>query len=85
MPGTTDLLRAAPFDRITLIDSSDLSGRTGQSPTAPADRRAKDGKRRGRDKKSVIPPEGNIIVGVPTKIELPGSDRLTPTASRTTR
>ena len=74
VPGTSDLLRAEPFDRITLIDNSVfLVEPISPRPLPPLERKDGDGKRRGSNKKPVIPPEGNIIVGVPTKLELPGA------------
>jgi len=74
VPGNTDLLRTEPFDRITLVDNSVfLVEPVSPRPLPPIERKDGDGKRRGSNKKSVIPPEGNIIVGVPTKLELPGA------------
>ncbi|HEX3450586.1 MAG TPA: ABC transporter substrate-binding protein [Isosphaeraceae bacterium] len=71
VPGTSDLLRAEPFDRLTLIDNSVfLVEPVSPRPLPPIEG---EGKRKGSNKKSAIPPEGNIIVGVPTKLELPGA------------
>ena len=61
--GSTDLLRAAPFDRVTLIDGTDLIVEPVSPRPLPAIDPSKDSKRRGRDRKPVIPPEGNIFVG----------------------
>jgi len=78
-PGSDDLLRAAPFDRITLIDGTVLIVDPVSPRPLPAydPSKNKDGKRRGRDSRSAIPAEGNIIVGVPTKIEKPKSEQDT--------
>jgi peptide/nickel transport system substrate-binding protein len=73
LPGSTDLLRVAPFDRVTLIDGTDLLVESVSPRPLPAP--DSESKRRERSRKSAIPPEGNIIVGVPTKIELPGSEK----------
>jgi len=73
-PGSTDLLRVAPFDRVTLIDGTVfLVEPVSPRPLPVIDPKDKDGRRRARGKKSGIPEEGNIIVGVPTKLELPGA------------
>ena len=74
-PGTNDLLRAEPFDRITLIDGTELVVEPVSPRPLPVIDPTKDGKRGGRDKGPVIPPEGNIFVDRPAKIEMPGSDR----------
>ena len=75
LPASTDLLRAIPFDRVTLIDGTGLI----VEPVSPrpllAPEPSKESKRRERTRKPVIPPEGNIIVGVPTKLELPDSEK----------
>jgi peptide/nickel transport system substrate-binding protein len=73
LPGSTDLLRVAPFDRVTLIDGTDLLVEPVSPRPLPAPE--SESKRRERSRKLGIPPEGNIIVGVPTKIELPGSEK----------
>ena len=73
--GSTDLLRAVPYDRIVLIDGSELFVEPVSPRPLPVIESSKDGKRGGRDRGPVIPPEGNIIVGVPAKIELPGGER----------
>ena len=72
VPGTSDLLRAEPFDRIALIDNSVLLVEPVSPRPLPPSEKENEARRRGRDKQSVIPPEGNIIVGVPTRLELPG-------------
>jgi len=73
-PGSDDLLRAAPFDRVTLVDGTVLIvDPVSPRPLPDSDpSKNKEGKRRGRASKPVIPEEGNIIVGVPTKI---GTDK----------
>jgi peptide/nickel transport system substrate-binding protein len=75
LPGSTDLLRVAPFDRITLIDGADLLVEPVSPRPLPAPDSSKERKRRERARGPAIPPEGNIIVGVPTKIEVPGSEK----------
>ncbi len=71
-PNATELLRSEPFDRITLIDNSVLM----VEPVSPRPLPVIDPKdsKRARERKPVIPPEGNIIVGVPTKIDTPDSE-----------
>jgi peptide/nickel transport system substrate-binding protein len=73
---TNDLLRAVPFDRVTLIDGTVLMVEPVMPRPLPASDPAKDkgGRKRKRDSKSVIPEEGNIIVGVPTKLEASKND-----------
>jgi peptide/nickel transport system substrate-binding protein len=73
-PASTDLLQAAPFDRITLIDGTVLVVEPISPRPLPVIDPTKDG-RKGRDRKPVIPPEGNIIIGVPTKLEIPGGEK----------
>jgi peptide/nickel transport system substrate-binding protein len=67
--GDNELLRSAPFDRITLIDGTvvivDPISPRPLPPYDPAKKRDQ-----GRDR-GEIPEEGNIIVGVPTKIDAP--------------
>ncbi len=75
LPASTDLLRAVPFDRITLGDGTELVVEPVSPRPLPAPDPSKESKRRERNRKPVIPPEGNIIVGVPTKIDLPGSEK----------
>ncbi len=75
VPASIDLLRAVPFDRVTLIDGTALVVEPVSPRPLPAPDPSKESKRRARSRKVVIPPEGNIIVGVPTKIELPGSEK----------
>jgi peptide/nickel transport system substrate-binding protein len=67
--GSDDLLRAVPFDRITLSDGTVLIVDPVTPRPLPALDPSKEGKRRRRDSKSAIPEEGNIIIGKPTKIE----------------
>jgi peptide/nickel transport system substrate-binding protein len=76
LPGSTDLLRAVPFDRVTLIDGTTLIVEPVSPRPLPSPDASKESKRRERIRKAPIPPEGNIIVGVPTKIELPGSEKV---------
>jgi peptide/nickel transport system substrate-binding protein len=72
-PKTTDeLLRAAPFDRVTLIDGTVLivdpvSPRPLPTPDPAKERE----KRRQRERKNEIPLEGNIEVGKKAVIEMP--------------
>jgi peptide/nickel transport system substrate-binding protein len=75
VPAASDLLQATPFDRLILIDGTVVVVEPVSPRPLPVIDPAKDGRKGGRDRKPAIPPEGNIIVGVPTKIELPGSDR----------
>ena len=82
VPGTSDLLRAEPFDRIALIDNSVLLVEPVSPRPLPPSEKENEARRRGRDKQPVIPPEGNIIVGVPTKTRATGPEGSTPTASR---
>jgi peptide/nickel transport system substrate-binding protein len=71
--GANDLLRAAPFDRITLTDGTVVV----VEPVSPRPLPVIDpkDKKRNRGTAAPIPEEGNIIVGVPTKLELPGSKK----------
>ena len=75
VPGSNDLLRAQPFDHVTLIDGTDLMVEPVSPRPLPVIDPSKEGKRGGRDRGAVIPPEGNIIVGRKAKIEMPGGDR----------
>ena len=73
-PGSNDLLRAQPFDHVTLIDGTDLI----VEPVSPRPLPVidpKESKRGGRDRGREIPPEGNIFVDRPTKIEVPGNEK----------
>ncbi len=68
VPGEGELLRSAPFDRLTLTDGTvvvvdPISPR----PLPPYDPSKKE---RRRDRSEILE-EGNIIVGQPTKIEMP--------------
>jgi peptide/nickel transport system substrate-binding protein len=73
--GAPDLLLSAPFDRITLIDGTVLLVEPVSPRPLPVIESSKEATRRGRDKKPVIPPEGNIIPGKETKLESPDSDK----------
>jgi peptide/nickel transport system substrate-binding protein len=70
-PVTNDLLRAVPFDRITLIDGTVLD----VEPVSPRPlpvydpSHERETKRRARGKKSLIPLEGNIIAGKKTDLK----------------
>jgi peptide/nickel transport system substrate-binding protein len=71
---SVDLLRAAPFDRVSLIDGTVLFvDPVSPRPLPPLD--PKGGKRYSRDRGPLIPEEGNVIVGVPTKIVMPGDEK----------
>jgi peptide/nickel transport system substrate-binding protein len=73
-PGSNDLLRAQPFDHVTLIDGTELI----VEPVSPRPLPVidpKDSKRGGRDRTRVIPPEGNVLLDRPVKLEMPGGDR----------
>jgi peptide/nickel transport system substrate-binding protein len=76
-PKTTDeLLRAAPFDRVTLIDGTVLivdpvSPRPLPTPDPAKERE----KRRQREKMDAIPFEGNIQVGKKTEIAMPNEKK----------
>ena len=79
VPGDKELLRSAPFDRITLIDGTVvIVDPISPRPLPPYDPTKQKVRRRDRDE---ISEEGNIIVGVPTKIEAPRSAE-TPTRTR---
>ncbi len=68
---TNDLLRAAPFDRITLIDGTVLL----VEPVSPRPLpvrdpvKERDKKRQARESRTAIPAEGNIIPGKKTVLE----------------
>jgi peptide/nickel transport system substrate-binding protein len=64
-----DLLRAVPFDRITLIDGSMLIVDPVSPRPLPAVDPSKDGKRRKRDSKSLSPEQEFIVIGEPAKKE----------------
>jgi peptide/nickel transport system substrate-binding protein len=72
--GSTDLLQATPYDRITLVDGSVHVVEPISPRPLPVIDPSRDGKK-GRDRKPAIPPEGNIIIGVPTKLERPGGEK----------
>ncbi len=75
-PDAADLLRAAPFDRVTLIDGTILVIDPVSPRPLPSADPSKDGDRRRRGRESnLIPEEGNIIPGKPTKIDIPSNDR----------
>jgi peptide/nickel transport system substrate-binding protein len=75
VPASNDLLRAQPFDRVTLIDGTELIVEPVSPRPLPVIDPSKEGKRGGRDRASAIPPEGNIFVDRKAKIEMPGSDK----------
>jgi peptide/nickel transport system substrate-binding protein len=68
---TEELLRAAPFDRITLNDNTVLTVEPVVPRPLPTYDAVKERERKRRRENVEIPPEGNIIVGVPTKIDVP--------------
>jgi peptide/nickel transport system substrate-binding protein len=69
-PRTTDLLRAAPFDRITLIDGTVLDVEPVSPRPLPVYDPAKEREQRRRSRgKSIIPPEGNVIPGKKTELK----------------
>ena len=72
---TDDLLRAVPFDRVTLIDGSVLIVDPVSPRPLPAYDPAKDREKQRRRDKKEIPFEGNIIPGVKTKLEMPGAEK----------
>jgi peptide/nickel transport system substrate-binding protein len=72
---TNDLLRAVPFDRVSLVDGTVIMVEPISPRPLPPLEPEKDVKRGGRDKKPVIPPEGNVIPGVPTNLEVPGAEK----------
>jgi peptide/nickel transport system substrate-binding protein len=76
-PGKTtdDLLRAVPFDRVTLIDGMIFIVDPVSPRPLPAHDPAKDREKQRRREKKEIPFEGNIIPGVKTKLEMPGEER----------
>ncbi len=67
---TDDLLRAIPFDRVTLIDGTVMIVDPISPRPLPSIDPAKEREKRRRERKE-IPPEGNIIPGVPTKLDMP--------------
>jgi peptide/nickel transport system substrate-binding protein len=69
-PTTDDLLRAVPFDRLTLIDGTVLLVDPVSPRPLPVIDPAKDREKRRKEKKE-IPFQGNIIPGVPTKLDMP--------------
>jgi peptide/nickel transport system substrate-binding protein len=70
---TNDLLRAAPFDRVTLIDGTVLLvDPVSPRPLPPYDP-VKQREKRRRESGSTIPEEGNIILGKETKLVTPKS------------
>ena len=75
LPAATDLLRAIPFDRVTLIDGTELV----VEPVSPrpllASEPSKESKRRERNRKPAIPPEGNVFADKHSRVELPGSEK----------
>jgi len=73
---TEELLRAAPFDRITLNDNTVLTVEPVVPRPLPTYDAVKERERKRRRESSEIPPEGNIIVGVPTKIDVPGEKKV---------
>jgi peptide/nickel transport system substrate-binding protein len=73
---TNDLLRAAPFDRITLIDGSVLLVDPVSPRPLPVIDPAKVREKQRRREKNEIPLEGNIIPGVRTKLEMPGEKHV---------
>ena len=73
--GSTDLLRAAPFDRVTLIDGTDLLVDPVSPRPLPAPDPSKESKRRERNRKPVIPPEGNISRTNRRRSRCPGSEK----------
>jgi peptide/nickel transport system substrate-binding protein len=73
-PKTTDqLLRAAPFDRITLIDGTFLVVDPISPRPLPTYDPVKEREKKRQRANKEIPLEGNIIVGVPTKLAMPGA------------
>jgi peptide/nickel transport system substrate-binding protein len=70
-----DLLRAAPFDRITLIDRTVLLVEpVSPRPLPVLDPKKRDAASKGRDKKGVNPDEKYIKVGDGQKSEPPGGE-----------
>ena len=76
-PGKTtdDLLRALPFDRVTLIDGTVLIVDPISPRPLPTNDPAKEREKQRRREKKEIPFEGNIIPGVKTKLEMPGEEK----------
>jgi peptide/nickel transport system substrate-binding protein len=72
---TDDLLRAIPFDRVTLIDGTILNVDPISPRPLPTYDPAKDREKQRRRDKKEIPFEGNIIPGVKTKLEVPGEEK----------
>jgi peptide/nickel transport system substrate-binding protein len=70
---TNDLLRAAPFDRVTLIDGTVLLVDPVSPRPLPAFDPVKQREKKRRESASEIPEEGNIIVGKETKLVMPKS------------
>jgi peptide/nickel transport system substrate-binding protein len=70
-PKTTDqLLRAAPFDRVTLIDGTVMVVDPVSPRPLPAYDPAKEREKKRRERKE-IDPEGNIIPGKKTELDMP--------------
>jgi peptide/nickel transport system substrate-binding protein len=64
-------IRAVPFDRVTLIDGTlILVDPVSPRPLPPYDP-AKEREKKRRESTSVIPEEGNIILGQPTDLKMP--------------
>ena len=73
---TTDqLLRAVPFDRVTLIDGTFLVVEPVSPRPLPTYDAVKDREKKRRREKKEIPLEGNIIPGVPTKLDMPNAPK----------
>jgi peptide/nickel transport system substrate-binding protein len=71
LPSTSgDLLRAMPFDRITLLDGTTLDIDPVSPRPLPAydPTKEREAKARARQKNAMIPPEGNVIPGKKTEL-----------------
>jgi peptide/nickel transport system substrate-binding protein len=69
---TDDLLRAVPFDRITLNDGTVVIVDPITPRPLPTYDAVKEREKKRHREANEIPPEGNIIIGVPTKLDVPG-------------
>jgi peptide/nickel transport system substrate-binding protein len=72
LPMTNDLLRVVPFDRITLTDGTELIVEPISPRPLPAydPKKEREVRRKAREAENLIPPEGNIIPGKKTKLDV---------------
>ena len=70
-----NLLRAAPFDRVTLIDGTVLIVDPVSPRPLPRSTRPRSARSSGVARRTRFRSEGNIIPGVKTKLEMPGQEK----------